>query len=55
MQDSKNSLNQAIVSISVVVGVVVIFAIALGYTGKIRLHVGAEGIQVLVDGGGQRR
>jgi hypothetical protein len=55
MQHSKNPLNQTIVAISVVVGAVVLSAVVVGYTGKIQLHVGADGIQVHVDGGGKTR
>jgi small neutral amino acid transporter SnatA (MarC family) len=48
---SKHFLNQTVSSVFIVVGAIVISAITFNYAGKIDLKLGADGIQVQVDGG----
>lgn len=54
MEKPKSTLNQAVVSIFIVVGAVVIAAVAFDYTGKIQLRLGSDGVQLQVDGGGKK-
>ena len=51
MEKPRLTLNQTLVSAFVVVGAIVISAIAFNYAGSISLKFGADGIQVQVDGG----
>lgn len=53
MEKPRNTLNQTVVSVFIVVGAIVISAVAFNYTGKIQLKFGADGIQVQVDGAGK--
>jgi hypothetical protein len=53
MEKPKNTLNQTVVSVFIVVGAIVISAVAFNYTGKIQLNF-ADWIQVEVDGGGKK-
>lgn len=51
MERPRITLNQTLVSAFLVVGAIVISAVAFNYAGSINLKFGADGIQVQVDGG----
>lgn len=51
MEKFRPTLNQTLVSAFVVIGAIVISAVAFNYAGSINLRFGADGIQVQVDGG----
>jgi hypothetical protein len=51
VEKPRANLNQALVSAFIVVGAIVISAVAFNYAGSINLKFGADGIQVQVDGG----
>lgn len=51
MEKPRLTLNQTLVSAFIVVGAIVISAVAFNYAGSINLKFGADGIQVQVDGG----
>jgi hypothetical protein len=51
MDKNRITLNQTISSAFIVVGAIVISAVAFNYAGSISLKFGADGIQVQVDGG----
>ena len=50
MEKPRLTLNQTLVSAFIVVGAIVISAVAFNYAGSINLKFGADGIQVQVDG-----
>jgi hypothetical protein len=50
MEKPKLTLNQTLTSAFLVVGAIVISAVAFNYSGKIQLKFGADGMQVQVDG-----
>lgn len=51
MEKPNLTLNQTLVSAFVVIGAIVIAAVAFDYAGNIQLKFGADGIQLQVDGG----
>ncbi|GAB4232516.1 MAG: hypothetical protein Kow00121_60670 [Elainellaceae cyanobacterium] len=51
MEKPNLTLNQTLISAFLVVGAIVISAVAFNYVGSINLKFGADGIQVQVDGG----
>lgn len=51
MEKPKNTLNQTVISIFIVVGAIVVTAIAFNYSGKIQLKFGPSGVELQVDGG----
>jgi hypothetical protein len=50
MEKTKLTLSQTLASAFVIVGAIVISAVAFNYAGSINLKFGADGIQVQVDG-----
>lgn len=50
MEKSRFSLHQTFVSALIVVGAVAVCAISFNYAGTIQLRLGADGLQLQVDG-----
>lgn len=50
MEKTRFTLNQTLVSAFLVIGAIVISAIAFNYSGDVQLKFGADGIQVQING-----